>query len=64
MVSSSSGELDLIFRAILEKATRICEANFGLLFRLNNGVVQAVSGLYLAETDWHHRRDTVLIGTN
>jgi two-component system, NtrC family, sensor kinase len=42
MVNSSSGELDLIFRAILEKATRICEANFGLLFRLNNGVVQAV----------------------
>jgi GAF domain-containing protein len=42
MVSSSSGELDLIFRAILEKATRICEANFGLLFRLDNGVVQTV----------------------
>jgi hypothetical protein len=42
MVSSSSGELDLIFRAILEKETRICEANFELLFRLDNGVVQAV----------------------
>jgi GAF domain-containing protein len=42
MVSSPSGELDLIFRAILEKATRICEANFGLLFRVDNGVVQTV----------------------
>ena len=42
MVSSSSGELDLVFRAILEKATRICEANFGLLFRVDNGVVQTV----------------------
>ena len=42
MVSSSSGELDLVFRAILEKATRICEANFGLLFRLDDGVVQTV----------------------
>jgi class 3 adenylate cyclase len=42
MVSSSSGELDLVFRAILEKATRICEANFGLLFCLDNGVVQTV----------------------
>jgi hypothetical protein len=42
MVSSSSGELDLIFRAILEKATSICEANFGLLFRLTDGVFQTV----------------------
>jgi hypothetical protein len=42
IVSSSSGELDLVFRAILEKATRICEANFGLLFRLDDGVVQTV----------------------
>ena len=40
MVSSPSGELDLIFRAILEKATRICDANFGLLFRVDSGVVQ------------------------
>jgi class 3 adenylate cyclase len=42
LVSSPSGELDLIFRAILEKATRICEANFGLLFRVDNGAVQTV----------------------
>jgi GAF domain-containing protein len=42
MVSTSSGELDPVFHAILEKATRICEANFGLLFRLDNGVVQTV----------------------
>ena len=42
VVSSSSGELDPVFHAILEKATRICEANFGLLFRLDNGVVQTV----------------------
>jgi GAF domain-containing protein len=53
MVSSSSGELDPIFHAILEKATRICEANVGLLFRLDNGVVQTVVmlGLHQALAD-------------
>ena len=49
MVSSSSGELDPVFHAILEKATRICEANFGLLFRLDNGVVQTVVMLGLRQ---------------
>jgi GAF domain-containing protein len=42
MVNSSSGDLDLIFRAILEKVTSICKANFGLLFRLTEGVFQTV----------------------
>ena len=45
MVSSSSSELDLVFRAILEKATRICEADFGFLFRLADGVIQTVVSL-------------------
>ena len=44
-VIGSSGELEQVFRAILEKATRICEANFGLLFRLDDGVVQTVVSL-------------------
>src|SRR5262249_33606847 len=33
LVASSPRELDLVLRAILEKATKICEANFGHLFR-------------------------------
>jgi GAF domain-containing protein len=39
VISSSPGELEPVFKAVLEKATRICEANFGVLFRLDDGVV-------------------------
>ena len=42
VIGSSPGELEQVFGAILEKATRICEANFGLLFRLDDGVIQTV----------------------
>src|SRR5580700_6182001 len=50
VVSSSPGDLKPVFEAILEKATRICEANFGILFRLDDGVVHvgATLGVPLA----------------
>ena len=35
IISSSPGELEPIFRAMLENATRICEAGFGTLFRFD-----------------------------
>ena len=33
LIAKSSGDLELLFRTILENATRICNANFGTLFR-------------------------------
>ena len=35
VISSSAGELDPVFHAMLDNATRICEANFGVLFRFD-----------------------------
>jgi class 3 adenylate cyclase/putative methionine-R-sulfoxide reductase with GAF domain len=35
VISSSPGDLELVFRTILEDATRICNANFGTLFRFD-----------------------------
>jgi GAF domain-containing protein len=35
LISKSPGDLELIFRTILENATRICNANFGTLYRFD-----------------------------
>jgi len=35
LISKSPGNLELVFRTILEDATRICNANFGTLFRFD-----------------------------
>ena len=35
LISKSPGDLELVFRTILENATRICNANFGTLFRFD-----------------------------
>src|SRR5215469_13591590 len=35
LISKSPGDLELVFRSILENATLICNANFGTLFRFD-----------------------------
>jgi signal transduction histidine kinase len=45
VISSSPGELEPVFQAMLERATRICEANFGVLFRFNDDFVEATAML-------------------
>ena len=49
VISSSPGELQPVFEAMLESATRICEANFGAMFRLENGAVRMVTRLRVPE---------------
>jgi GAF domain-containing protein len=37
VISTSPGELEPVFQAMLENATRICEAKFGVLYRYDDG---------------------------
>jgi two-component system, NtrC family, sensor kinase len=43
VISSSSGELALVFRTILESATRICEASYGIMFLCEGDALRSVA---------------------
>jgi len=43
VISSSPGELEPVFQTMLENATRICAANFGTLWRFEDGAARIVS---------------------
>ncbi len=43
VISSSPGELEPVFQAMLESATRICEAKFGVLYRSEGDALRAVA---------------------
>ena len=43
VISSSPGDLEPVFQAMLEKATHLCEAKFGVMFRFADGVFRAMS---------------------
>jgi GAF domain-containing protein len=43
VISSSPGELEPVFQAMLENAVRICDAKFGILFRYENEAYEPVA---------------------
>ena len=43
VISSSPGQLEPVFQAMLENAVRICEASFGVLFRNEDGAMRAAA---------------------
>src|SRR5262249_3304776 len=45
VINPSPGELEPVFQAMLENATRICEAKFGVLFEFTDGAFCALSNL-------------------
>ena len=47
VISSSPGDLEPVFQAMLENATRICEAKFGVMFRFDDDVSYPVAMLNL-----------------
>jgi GAF domain-containing protein len=61
VISSSPGELEPVFQAIMEKATRICEAKFGNLLLYEGNAFRRVA-LYNAPPAWEElwRRDPVI----
>jgi GAF domain-containing protein/CheY-like chemotaxis protein/anti-sigma regulatory factor (Ser/Thr protein kinase) len=45
VISSAPGELEPVFQTMLANATRVCEANFGVLFRFEDGAARAAAML-------------------
>ena len=45
VISSSPGDLDPVFQAVLENATRICEAKFGMLLRFDGQSFHFAAGV-------------------
>ncbi|MGA9081559.1 MAG: GAF domain-containing protein [Pseudolabrys sp.] len=45
VISSSPGDLEPVFQAMLGKAMQLCEAKFGVMFRFADGVFRATSWL-------------------
>jgi signal transduction histidine kinase/putative methionine-R-sulfoxide reductase with GAF domain len=49
VISSSPGELDSVFQAMLKNATRICGAKFGILWRIEDGAARPSASLGLPQ---------------
>ena len=58
VISSSPGDLEPVFQVVLENATRICEAKFGVLFRYENEAFYAAAMLNAPQAfvEFHRQR--------
>jgi two-component system NtrC family sensor kinase len=56
VISSSPGELEPVFQAMLENAVRICEAKFGVMFRFDSDVAYVVA-MELRSPGRHRNRE-------
>src|SRR5262245_36611642 len=58
VISSSPGELEPVFQAMLENAVRICEAKFGVLYRYDGKLFhpEALVGVPQALVEFHQKR--------
>ena len=61
IISSSPGELEPVFTAMLRNAMRICDAGFGVMFEFDDGAYRALSSLGLppAFADYLHSEPRV-----
>jgi GAF domain-containing protein len=49
VISSSPGELEPVFQAMLKNAALVCDAKFGMLFRLEDGGIRPIATLGVPE---------------
>ena len=62
VISSSPGELEPVFQAMLENAVRICEANFGTLFRFEVRLIMRQRRITRRKNLWLNIGDRVFVG--
>jgi GAF domain-containing protein len=60
VISSSPGELDRVFAAMLENAVRICQAKFGNIYRLEGDALNLVASHNTPPAYAEHRRRSPL----